>query len=1041
MVVTRLPEGTFFLKSIAVDFAGDIDWSVIPNELELFQVSLSLELAHDQPNGPWSASLELVGNVIVQNVTLSVSGQISIGDATSVSLAISAGYSSGATPEDVLNQFLGQGSGTKSSSKFQLPPTVQLPSNDENPFQASLKLSKDVSGWFVSNANVKVIWQTMYWNPLPDQSTDIVLQALYFEFLAHRNFPQGLEKPSDVEIAFDAAFGGSLMLYNIPLDAVVTYESATSSTVFICTIADQINLSLQDFASDLALSPSGALAGHNLNQEATVAPAPDAVPVDLTWCTSNLYGTQRYCIMTFQNSTLSRLKLRASFELDWQVTPLMTVAGMGIYFDIMNPVSTSPAPSIRGYAYGQVLLASNISLFAFVAGVSNSSTKQFLVGLSLASDPLSTIGMEPNTIFGDSSLAGCIVATDDWTLPLSFPSSASVGTVVEGVSSVNAQMSLRIGQSENQANPGSYITNLISLTASLSIAGTWEVFPGVTLTGLAMTVVVLPAQPSTNQPAAYYGELLGSVSTDLTTVGITVYTVVMAARVVRATDQSMRFLARVTAYLSNPDNLINLRQFLQMPLTGLNGIDVVQSSNASSVPSELPVQPDALLAVPAAQCSLTVEKSAAGWALVELNASLAQTTPWVIIEDNMIVTNSVLALSVSQPRSGQRNIQFLAQTTLTIGNVVDVTATISVVQVNSLEDTLTLALTVGDVQSIVGQLVGPKLTIPERCPLFNGNYSFSLIIICKRRSGGTGFELTSVSVRAFAAPGTSWTVGPLEITSLGLSATFDNINTGTMSTSIQFEGNAVMSGLPVDLLITYTSQTLTITTQTALEITQAVDPFVSGGLDSSLLDAPAITPDTGLSEYKKKPTMGIVLVFKYNSSWYPDSLSVVFASGTQRWVLVDPVLIADSLSLNLSLTEISTTKKLVVEVVLNFRFQKRPPQTDFGNLPCKLTANTKQLEVTVDTSQCTLPQFLYIATAGFWNPPDWLDFPAITPDTLRLRINWDEGHGEFEAILPDWDLSKNLPKLASMQKPRLQAYLTRSGSGFSATGQLAGEAM
>ena len=148
------------------------------------------------------------------------------------------------------------------------------------------------------------------------------------------------------------------MLYNIPMAVVITYQSKTTTTVLTCTVDDDASICLQDIAADSLLNPTPGPTKtptpHDLNQEAHNNQVPDSVPVDLTWCSSRIWGTQRFCILNFTASELAQLQLKANFELDWQVTSQLTITGMGTYFDITNPTSSDKSSVIKGYAYGSV---------------------------------------------------------------------------------------------------------------------------------------------------------------------------------------------------------------------------------------------------------------------------------------------------------------------------------------------------------------------------------------------------------------------------------------------------------------------------------------------------------------------------------------------------------------------------------------------------------------------------------------------------------------------------------------------------------------
>ena len=244
----------------------------------------------------------------------------------------------------------------------------------------------------------------------------------------------------------------------------------------------------------------------------------------------------------------------------------------------------------------------------------------------------------------------------------------------------------------------------------------------------------------------------------------------------------------------------------------------------------------------------------------------------------------------------------------------------------------------------------------------------------------------------------------------------------------------------MDVLITLTDlQTLVISISAPIEPTQLVGTFVPGGLDAQSLQAPDITSASGLGDYRSAPGTNAHITFIRDTSWYADNLSLSVASGTQQWPLVDFYLWAKDLDLAIALTNIQTQSQLSVILSINFWFTLRPPQNGSDKVTCSLTAKSKQLTGIVDTSNCNFAQFLFVGTAGFWNPPDLLAIPLIK--SLTLTMDWDHGTGNFTATCFDWILSDTLPKLGAMLNPHLVVNLTKSGGGFRAAGQLAGTAM
>ena len=1045
LVIQKPVTGPFFLQRVEIDFASDLNWPIIQDRVELSEVSLGLILEHTLAAGPWNATLDINAVATIDDVNLQAAGQVSLGDVSSIDLRIRAGTRSGIAPEDALNKFVGAGTDAQVDSQFELPPTATLPDDDQDPFEASLVLQKDASGWYLQAANARLFWQEEFWYPI--DGINISLQQLYFEFIAQREAPLANQTPSSMPLAFNAAFGGSITLYNLPMAVVVTYQSKASTTTLTCTIDDDSNISLQDIAADSLLNPAPApsktLTSHDLNQEASTNPVPDSVPVDMSWCSSRIWGTQRFCILTFTASELTQLQLKANFELNWQVTSQLAVTGMGIYFDITNPTSSDKPSVIKGYAYGSILIANAVNLFAFVAGVSQpSGPRQFALGLTLSYDPNASLGTSPQSIISDPKFLGDVVATDLWTFPTSAPDTANVSGAV---TSVNAQMTMRLQQSADPDDASEYLTSIVSMQASLAITGQWTVFDTITLEQLTLNVVVLPGTAATQNKISYYAQLLGVVSPTQTAVGSTQYKVVLAAMLLRnAKEQATTFTASIsTYYIGQADADVPLSAFLQMPLIGINPTDVENDPSAQTVPSELSLQASTLLATPAAQCSLLVQQTNNIWSLKELDASISQVTPWIIVPDKLTVTNSTLKLRIKDPKLSTRQIQFSASTSVTIGTLAVVNVSISVSRgANGQEDSITVVLQAANFQQVVAQLAGSPVTIPADCPILTDNqYSATVTIICKKlKPTDTEFALASIGVRVSASNVTTWTLGPLSVTDLTLTAAFD-YTTDPSTNTLSLSGRTRISGLdsPVDVTITVTNlQTLIIAISTPLEPTQLVGTFVPGGLNSQSLQAPDITSASGLDGYRDAAGVNASITFMRDTSWYADNLSLDVASGTQQWSLVDSYIWAKDLKLTVALTNMHTQSQLSVILSINFWFTLRPPQTGSDKVSCSLEATSKELTGIVDTSKCDLAQFLYVATAGFWNPPDFLSIKLIK--MLTLTMSWDDGTGNFTATCFDWILTETLPKLAKMENPRLVVNLTKNGDRFEAAGQIAGTA-
>ena len=1036
LIVTKPAKGPTFLKHLEIGFASDINWTIIKDHVELSRVALDLILDHPAASSPWDATMDIDAVISVNQTELEVMGQIALGGVPSVSLTVKAGPSSGNTPEDVLDQVIKKGTNSTGDFAIVLPPNAQLSVKDEDPFEASLVLKKDNAGWYLQYVDAKLFWQTQYW--FPSESFDLCLQELYFQYLASRNLPDGQSKqPSEMQLKFSAAFGGTLLLFNLPIAAVVTYHSAVGSppaskTVITCTVKDTQNISLQQIAADSILNISNSKP-RDLNAEVVGVSVPDSVPVDLGWCTSVAGSSGAKCILTFTGSELTQLQLWANFKLDWKVTSDLIINSMGIYFDITNPASSSKRSLIKGYGYGSVSISNNLSLFAFVAGISQpTGQRDFLLGLSLYYNPTASLGTSPETVFRSSKFLGASPPTDDkWVLPSSAPSSASVKNTI---TSIDASMLVCINQTTDKQDHNKHITSLVYMQASLNVNGSWTVFDDVSLTQVSLNVIAKPVDQGNKGQISYFAQLSGVFSTDLSTVKNTKYTVILAAMIrYDAMQQKNIFTAGISAhYGGEPNSDVPISTLLSMPLIEADPKAVQNDPSAAALPSELSLSPSTLLGKPVAQCTLKVEQVGNIWKLKELEAQMMQPQPWVIISEKLRVQDSTLYLKITDPRSKTRKIQFIASTTIVIGSKTFLNASITALKGgNGKSDSVTIVFKASNFQDAVKPLVGERLTMPADCPFASNKYSASMTITCKK-DGSDSWSLSSIAVVIEADNDTTWTLGPITVFNLSLRATFGFKPT---SSTLSFGGSAAISGKRVVVEITLKdASTLDFAIKTPLQPAQLVDQAAKGGLK----DAPDVTADSGLSKYTTTDCTSAGITLKRDSSWYVDSLYLRIESSKKQWALIEHVLWAEDLYLMVTLKNIHTQKELAVVMGITIGFKAPTGYVGNKTVKCDLTVTTKLLKGSLNLSSCTVSSFLYIATAGYWDPPEILNVKILK--YLTLDVDWDDGTVSFIVTCVDWSLMDTLPKLAKMENPRLKASMSKTGGGFKATGQLAGKA-
>lgn len=292
----------------------------------------------------------------------------------------------------------------------------------------------------------------------------------------------------------------------------------------------------------------------------------------------------------------------------------------------------------------------------------------------------------------------------------------------------------------------------------------------------------------------------------------------------------------------------------------------------------------------------------------ELNASVSQLIPWIIVSDKLTITDSTLNLKIVDPKLPTRRIQFSASTTASIGILVVLNASTSVSRgASGQENFVTVILQAANFQQVLAQLVGSTVTIPADYPILMDNQYLATVTIVFKKLNPTDneFELAPVSVGVSASNVTTWALGPLFVTDLSLTAGFD-CTTIPSTNTLSLNGRTKISGStnPVDVLITLTNlETLIIGIATPIEPTQLVGTFVLGGLDSQSLQAPDVTSASGPDGYRDAACVNASIIFMRDTSWYADSLSLDVASGVQQWSLVDSYLWAKDLKLAIALKD------------------------------------------------------------------------------------------------------------------------------------------
>ena len=116
-----------------------------------------------------------------------------------------------------------------------------------------------------------------------------------------------------------------------------------------------------------------------------------------------------------------------------------------------------------------------------------------------------------------------------------------------------------------------------------------------------------------------------------------------------------------------------------------------------------------------------------------------------------------------------------------------------------------------------------------------------------------------------------------------------------------------------------------------------------------------------------------------------------------------------------TLKNVHTQKELAVVMGITIGFKTPTGYVGDKTVKCDLTVTTKLLKGSLNLSSCTVSSFLYIATAGYWDPPEILNIKILK--YLTLDVDWDDGTVSFIVTCVDWSLMDTLPKLAKMENP------------------------
>ncbi|KAJ5661913.1 uncharacterized protein N7477_009529 [Penicillium maclennaniae] len=319
---------------------------------------------------------------------------------------------------------------------------------------------------------------------------------------------------------------------------------------------------------------------------------------------------------------------------------------------------------------------------------------------------------------------------------------------------------------------------------------------------------------------------------------------------------------------------------------------------------------------------------------------------------------------------------------------------------------------------------------------------FALDIYFRKDSQGN-WKLTQVDFNLYAGTAADqWVVGQtghqLTVARLWLSASFTMIDVpGSMTTSVSFNGVAVVSGAAFGITAQLAGSAVHITVAGAQDLQKLVGVFVDGGLDNSALKAPNFASNTSLDAYKTGTFAKATLAFRQQNNTYALDTITAIVETDQEWAIVQGILSMTKLKLTLTLQSMPSSSWLFNATLhSDIRYRKQDGSYD-DSVTVDLAATLDYMTLTVRLN-CSIFDIFYIATAGRWT----LDidfFPGIK--SLYFSMNWKTGRAHFTGQTNDWNLFDDYPNIASIQQPTLTVDISRASSRLDASGVVSGDAV
>ncbi|KAI0444949.1 hypothetical protein F4803DRAFT_209000 [Xylaria telfairii] len=1054
-------EGKYFLKAVQFTLVSGVTLTLIPGTLVLTSVNFAFKVHREGPDDSFSTDISLAGKFKAGDAaTLVVKGSVRIKDAVDINLAIAAGPMTGMRPETLFSMIMSKEGSSAALESARFPPTAKYPQQDYWPYRAELGIQRTTDGgWSIRRFLVAVECRDLNWKPI--DSLKIQLKHISFHLYAARpsekktiGTSQGRPETDLVKrtvaseedgegkviggFRYLGSLQGVLILGHVPLSVAVTYDSESKRVTISGAIEDDVFVSMNEILQDRFISTWSYDANVNSNDVVKVSnerALPESCPVDLSLVDERQFGYRRRCTLALTESKVTRVRLIAEYsddDVDWTLWSDLKATQMGLLVDIDRSAVDDKDTIIHLSAFGRFTFKNGLELFGVIDAAKSPDTKYFWLRLSASLGHNASIGDDPYKALSSAEFRGLDLGMKDWKLPSSAPSDAQPDSLIH---SFHANLDVLVAQSTTTTGDNKVVSTAFSgAKLNMMVAGPWKIFEGFEINNFSVNLLFGSAVNKEKDPKEQDQEkqrkgLKLDVSSDMIVADLRMRLTASFTKVTRETTSFTLSLRPISSSISP-------QKMAELPMFGGTQVD---ERSKSTVPEEFPVKPQTLLATNGISAELLVTKESdqangAGWQLSYLNFSLQNNNVWEIIDKKLRVTQSSLTLQIDKPKTKEKNIQFMASATFQVGGA-SVTGTLQILQQGERVGQLFISLDGRSATTQVEALTDTNITdVLSQSTLIDDSSDELILRLYLTRIDS--YRLNTVQLLFNSYKG--WELGPFTINHIILFIVF----TEEGGKNVYFEGKCKISDKVATVSVLFVEGKKLVIKFRGSDIT-CTDLARQAGLQLPKVEVP---DEVGLQDYEnKKLESGMeataTLLKGSGGKWEADSLSFSITSTKQQWTLVPRTLWLSQMRLLLTIKDLQKDWKLEASIVATFSYAQRPPEMSNGSKDLTMTVTRELFTVQLDTKDCTLPQFVYIVTAGYLDLPDFVP-KVFAPDTLRATVNWKTKLSRFEAIFSDWILPDFMKDIARMKEPRLDLKVAGWGSGGTgAEGWLRGTAV